>query len=101
MPFGLKNTGATYQQCMQFCLKGKIGRNLEVYVDDNIIKSQKSSNLISDLEKIFKILKQFNIKLNLEQCTFRVPRGKLLGYIITKHGIEANPDKILAIFEMG
>jgi hypothetical protein len=82
---------------MQFFFKGKIGRNLEVYVDNITAKSQKSGNLISDLEEIFNNLWRFNIKLSPEKCTFGVPRGKLLGYIITEHNIEANPDNILVI----
>jgi hypothetical protein len=65
------------------------------------VKSQKSSNLIANLEEIFCILWWFNIKRNPEKCTFRVPWGKLLGYIINEHGIEANPDKILATSEIG
>jgi hypothetical protein len=64
-------------------------------------KSRKSINLISDLEESFNNLRRFNIKLNPEKCTFEVPRGKLLGHIITECGIEANPVKILAITEMG
>jgi hypothetical protein len=101
MSFGLKNAGATYQRCMQFCLKEQICRNLEVYVDDIVTKSQKSDNLISNLEETFNNLRRFNIKLNPEKCTFGVPQGKLLGYIITKCGIEANPAKISAITKMG
>jgi hypothetical protein len=100
MTFGLKNAHATYLRCMQFCFKEKIGCKLEVYVDDIVIESRKSDNLISDPEETFNNLRRFNIKLNPEKCTFRVPRGKLLGYIITKHNIEANPDKILAIARM-
>jgi hypothetical protein len=65
------------------------------------VKSQKSSSLITDLEETFNNLKRFNITLNPEECTFGVPRGKLLGYIISEHGIEANPNKILAITEIG
>jgi hypothetical protein len=72
MLFGLKNAGTTYQRCMQFCFKG---HNLEVYVDDIVVISQKSSSVISDLEETFNILRWFNIKLNLEKCTFRVPRA--------------------------
>jgi hypothetical protein len=86
---------------MQFYFKGQIGRNLEVYVDDIIVKYRKSSNLIADLEESFNNLRQFNIKLNSKKCTFEVPRGKLLGYIITERYIEANPDKISAIVEIG
>jgi hypothetical protein len=83
MPFGLRNAGATYHWCMQFFFKEQIGRNLEVYVDDITIKSRKSGIIISDLEE-----------------TFRVPRRKLLGYIITERGIETNSDKISTIARM-
>jgi hypothetical protein len=82
---------------MQLFFKGKIGQNLEVYVNNITAKSQKSDNLISDLEETFNNLWRFNIKLSPEKCTFRVPRGKLLGYSITEHNIEANPDNILVI----
>jgi hypothetical protein len=100
MSFGLKNVGATYQWYMQFCFTEQIGHNLEVYVNDTMIKSQKSGNLISDLEETFNNIRRFNIKLNLEKCTFGVPQGKLLGYIITMRDIEANPAKISTIAEM-
>jgi hypothetical protein len=93
--------GVTYQRCMQFCFKEQIGCNLKVYVDNIMINSQKSGNLISNLEETLNNLWQFNIKLKMEKCTFGVPRGNLLGYIITERGIEANPNKISAITEMG
>jgi hypothetical protein len=73
MSFGLKNVGGTYQQYMQFCFKEQIGHSLEVYVDDIIIKSQRSSNLISDLEETFNNFRWFNVKLNSKKCTFGVP----------------------------
>jgi hypothetical protein len=97
MSFGLKNVGATYQCYMQSYFKGQIGHNLEVYVDNIIIKTRQSSSLIANLEETFANLMHFNITLNPEKCTFGVHGGKLLGYIITKRGIEANPDKILTI----
>jgi hypothetical protein len=86
---------------MQTCFKWQIGRNLEVYVDDIIVRRRRGDSLINDLEETFTNLRRFNIRLNLEKCTFCVPRGKLLGHIITYCGIEANPDKILAIAEIG
>jgi hypothetical protein len=101
MLFGLKNAGATYQRCMQFRIKGQIGRKLEVYVDNIIVKSGQSSSLITDLEETFNSLRRFNIKLNLEKCTFGVPRDKILGYITTECGLKANPNKISAITEIG
>jgi hypothetical protein len=100
MSFDLKNVGATCQWCMQFCFKGKIGHNLEVYVDDIVMKSRQSSSLITDLEETFNNLRRFNIKLNLKKCTLGATQGKILGYIITERGIEANPNKILAIAEI-
>jgi hypothetical protein len=85
---------------MQFCFKAQVGHNLKVYVDDIVVKSQKIGSLISNLEETFNNLMQFNIKLNLEKCTFGVLQDKLLGYI-TERSIEANPEMILAITEMG
>jgi hypothetical protein len=82
------------------CFKGQIGCNLEVYDDDVVMKTKRCNSLTLDLEETFSNLQHFNIGLNLEKCTFGVPWGKLLGYIITNHGIEANPDKIWAITEI-
>jgi hypothetical protein len=82
---------------MQSYFKEQIECNLEVYVDDIAIKTRQGDSLILDLEETFTILKCFNIRLNPGTCTFGVPRGKHLGYIITKRGIKANPDKISTI----
>jgi hypothetical protein len=64
---------------MQFCFKRQKGHNLEVYVDNIIVKSRQSNNLIADLEEALKDLRRFNIKLNPERCTFEVSQGNLLG----------------------
>jgi hypothetical protein len=85
---------------MQSCFKEQIGRNLEVYVDDVIVKTRQGDTLILDLQEIFTNLSCFNIKLNPKKCTFGVPRDKLLKYIVTKHCIEANPKKISAITKL-
>jgi hypothetical protein len=100
MPFGLKNAGDTYQWCMQACLKEQIGRNVEVYVDDIVIKSVKADNLLDDLYKTFTNLDRYSIKLNPKKCSFGVPTGQLLGYLISERGIEGNPEKIQAIINM-
>jgi hypothetical protein len=71
-----------------------------VYVNDIFVKTQQSSSLIVDLEETFTILRRFNIRINPKKCTFGIPRGKLIGYIITKHSIEANPDKVSTIAEI-
>jgi hypothetical protein len=94
MPFGLKNVGATYQRCMQTCLKEQIGHNIEVYIDDIIIKYTKADSLINDLQETFANLDRYSIKLNLKKCSFGVPIAQLLGYLISERGIEGNPEKI-------
>src|SRR5438128_5577540 len=100
MPFGLKNAGATYQRAMQRCLHDQLGRNVEAYVNDVIIKSQVKEDLISDLSETFTNLRCFRWKLNLEKCVFGVPSGKLLCFIVSYHGIEANLEKLKDIFKM-
>ena len=72
-----------------------------VYVDDIVIKTPRADDLIATLSATFANLKRFNIKLNPEKCTFGVPKGKLLGYMVSERGIEANRDKISAITNMG
>jgi hypothetical protein len=100
MPFGLKNAGATYQRCMQACLKEQIGQNIEVYVDDIIIKTAKADSLLDDPRETFANLDRYSIKLNPKKCSFGVRMGQLLGYLISKRGIEGNPEKIQAIVNM-
>jgi hypothetical protein len=96
MPFRVKNAGATYQQCMQACLKEQIGRN----VDDIVIKSTKADSLLDNLRETFANLNRYSIKLNPKKCSFGVPTGQLLGYLISERGIEGNPEKIQAIINM-
>ena len=94
MPFGLKNAGATYQRMMQNYLTEQIGRNVQVYVDDIVIKTKKEATLLDDLRETFAALKKYSIKLNPTKCVFGVPAGQLLGYLVSARGIEANPEKI-------
>jgi hypothetical protein len=77
---------------MQHVFGEHIGPTIEAYVDDIIVKSKKANNLVDDLNIAFKCLKAKNIKLNPEKCVFGVPRGMLLGFIISKRGIEANSE---------
>jgi hypothetical protein len=84
MPFGLRNAGATYQRCMNHVFGEHIGRTVEAYIDDIVVKTRKASDLISDLETTFKCLRAKGVKLNPEKCVFRVPRGMLLGFIVSE-----------------
>jgi hypothetical protein len=101
MSFGLKNAGATYQRVIQMCFVDQLHRNVEAYVDDVVIKTRDSDDLIADLEETFSSVRKFRWKLNPTKCVFRVPSGKLLGFIVSNRGIEANPVKITAITDMG
>jgi hypothetical protein len=101
MPFGLRNEGATYQRSMNHVFGEHIIRTVEAYVDDIVVKTKKASDLLSDLETIFKCLRAKGVKLNPEKCVFGVPRGMLLGFIVSERGIESNPEKIAAISNMG
>jgi hypothetical protein len=100
MSFGLKSAGATYQRGIQQCLQSQIGRNAEAYVDNVVVKTQEEEGLIPDLAEIFDNLRKFKMKLNPEKCTFGVPSGKLLGYMVSHRGIDPNPEKMLAITKM-
>jgi hypothetical protein len=86
---------------MQHVLGEHIRPTVEAYVDDIVVKTKKADNLINDLDVVFKCLWAKNIKLNPEKCVFGVPRGMLLGFIISERGIEANPEKIATITKMG
>ncbi|XP_004986988.2 uncharacterized protein LOC101782568 [Setaria italica] len=98
---GLKNTGSTYHRCINHCLDHLVRDIVEVYIDDIIVKSRKTEQLITNLRDTFECLRHYNIKLNLEKCAFEVPKGKLLGFIVSERGIEANPEKITTIRNLG
>jgi len=100
MPFGLKNAGATYQRMMDLFFRDHIGKNLEVYVDDMVVKTKEGGNHTEDLKEIFNQLRKYQMKLNPSKCAFGVNGGKFLGFMLTNRGIEANPDQCKAILEM-
>ena len=101
MPFGLRNAGATYQRCMTQVFGDNIGWTIEAYVDDIVVKTRKAKGLVDDLRITFKCLREKGIKLNPEKCVFGVPRGMLLGFIVSERGIEANLEKVSAVTNMG
>ena len=76
MSFGLKNAGATFQRLMNKMFREQIGRNMEVYVDDILIKSVLPIDHIGDLHESFRTLKQYRMKLNPAKCAFEVSLGK-------------------------
>nr|KYP53533.1 Uncharacterized protein K02A2.6 [Cajanus cajan] len=100
MPFGLKNAGATYQQLMDKVLLNKLGRNVEAYVDDMVVKSTSINWHFDDLQELFDTIDKYQLKLNPEKCSFGVQARKFLGFLLTHRGIEANPDKCSVIINM-
>ena len=94
MPFGLKNAGATYQRLMNKMFASQIERNVQVYVDDMLVKSRREEDHLKDLKETFDTLRSYNMKLNPGKCAFEVTAGKFLRFMVSQRGIEANPDKI-------
>ncbi|KAK9010715.1 hypothetical protein V6N11_043585 [Hibiscus sabdariffa] len=97
MLFGLKNAGATYQRAMVALFHDMMHKAIKVYVDDMIVKSRTEEEHIKNLRKLFQRLREFHLKLNPAKCTFGVTSGKLQGFIVSKKGIEIDPDKVWAI----
>ncbi|XP_027168007.1 uncharacterized protein LOC113767998 [Coffea eugenioides] len=100
MPFGLKNAGATYQRLVNKLFQNQVGRSMEVYVDDMIVKSRTDQRLIPDLREVLDILLKSRMRLNPKKCTFGVRSGRFLGFLVSRDGIRANPDKLQAIMDM-
>ena len=100
MPFGLKNAGATYQRLVNQMFDKQIRKNVEVYVDDMLVKSKEEVDHLDDLKETFNTLKQYNMKLNPSKCAFGVFSRKFLRFMVSRRGIEANPEKVRAILKM-
>ena len=100
MPFGLKNAGSTYQRMMTRMFKPQLGKSIEVYVDDMVVKSKVVSKHVGDLGVIFNILRKHKLRLNASKCSIGVGSGKFLGYMVTHRGIEVIPDQIRAIHNL-
>ena len=100
MPFGLKNAASTYQRMMTRMFEQQMGKSIEVYIDDMVVKSKLVTNHVRDLGDIFRILRKYRLRLNTSKCSFGVGSGKFLGYMVTHRGIEINPDQIRAIHSL-
>ena len=92
MPFGLKNARSTNQRMMMRMFEPQLGKNIEVYINDMVVKSKVASEHVGDLGNIFEILRKYKLRLNTSKCSFGVGSGKFLGYMVTHRGIEVNLD---------
>ena len=100
MIFELKNVGATYQRLVNQMFSRQIGRNMEVYVDDMLVKSKEAKTHLEDPQKTFDTLRRYRMKLNLAKFVFRFLSGKFLGFMVSQRGIEADPEKVRAMLDL-
>ncbi|GJU73544.1 reverse transcriptase domain-containing protein [Tanacetum coccineum] len=100
MPFGLKNAGATYQRLVDKAFDSQVGRNIEVYVDDLVIKSHTEAEMLRDIDETFRTLHKINMKLNPKKCTFGAVEGMFLGYMISLEGIKPCPNKTKVVLQL-
>ena len=99
MPFGLKNVGATYQRLVTKIFRPLLGKTMEVYIDDMLVKSKERLDHAIHLQEAFKHLKAYDMKLNPSKCAFGVSVGQFLGFMVTQRGIESNLAQLKAILE--
>ena len=92
MPFGLKNAESTYQRMMTRMFEPQLNKNIEVYIDDMVVKSKAEAKHMNDLRSIFEVLRKHKLRLNAFKCSFGVNSDKFLGYMVTHWRIEVNPD---------
>ncbi|GKD47815.1 reverse transcriptase domain-containing protein [Tanacetum coccineum] len=100
MPFGLKNVGATYQRLVDKAFDSQVGQNIEVYIDNLVIKIYTEAEMLRDIEETFHTLRKIDMKLNPTKCTFGAVEGMFLGYMITPEGIKLCPDKTKAVLQL-
>jgi hypothetical protein len=100
MPEGLKNVGSTFSRLTKKVLENQVGRNIFTYVDDIVVASKSKEDHLADLAETFANLRDTRLRLNPKKCVFGVRQGKILGYLVSQRGIEANPTKIQAIINM-
>jgi hypothetical protein len=100
MPYGLKNALPTFVRAMSKTFGDLIRDRVEVYIDDIMVKTNRGSTLVEDLTLVFDKLRATHMKLNPDKCVFSVSAGKLLGFLVSHRGIEANQEKIKAIEAM-
>ena len=100
MPFELKIVGSTYQRMMARMFESQFSKNIEVYIDDMVVKSKVVAKHVADLGSVFEVLKKHKLCLNASKCSFGVGLGKFLSYMVTHREIEVNPDQVKAINDL-
>ena len=96
MPFGLKNTGATYQRAMNVFFHDMLGHHMEIYIDDIVVKSKKATEHVNHLRKSFERMRLHQLKLNPLKCAFEVQARHFLGFLVHQRGVEVDQNKAKA-----
>ncbi|GKV21983.1 hypothetical protein SLEP1_g31893 [Rubroshorea leprosula] len=99
MPFGLKNAGATYQRAMNAIFHDMIGKFMEIYIDDVVVKSHGEADHLVHLRKAFERMRQHGLKMNPLKCAFEVSTGNFLGYLVHERGLEVDKNKARVVIE--
>jgi hypothetical protein len=100
MTFGLKNAGATYQRAMNYIFHELIGKIVEIYIDDVVIKSLAHESHLDDVRKTLECTRKHGLKMNPNKCAFGVSAGEFLGLLVHEGGIEVGKKSMKAIDEV-
>ena len=100
MPFGLKNVGATYQHMMSLILKPLLGKTIEAYIDNMLVKLKSRKDHLAHLRQAFHLMRLHHLPLNPDKCAFGVEFENFLRFLVIRRGIEMTPDQAKAIMQM-
>ena len=81
--FELKNAWSTYQRMITRIFEPQLGKNIEVYIDDLVVKSKEEAEHVGDLGSVFEMLRKHKLRFNVSKCSFGVSSSKFLGYMVT------------------
>ena len=98
--FELKNAWSTYQRMITRIFEPQLGKNIEIYIDDLVVKSKEEVEHVGDLGSVFEMLRKHKLRLNVSKCSFGISSSKFLGYMVTHQGIKVNPDPIKVINDL-
>ena len=99
MPFELKNVGATYQRLMIKIFRPLVGRTVEVYINDIVVKNKTREDHTHHLQKVYHMLRRYDMNMNPSKCAFGVSAGKFLGFMVTQKGTKVSPNQIKVVME--
>ena len=100
IPFGLMNTGATFQRAMEIAFLDEIGHFIVIYLDDITVYSKTDEEHLRHMRRVFEKCRRFDLSLNPKKTVFGLQEGKLLGYIISERGIRIDPQRVEGILQI-